>query len=132
MHFTQVVVHAKIIQITAYTKPTSLPPLSLPPGRHYVQPQWVFDCINRQRLLPTAEYSPGSVLPPHLSPFVQEGEGDYVPPERQREMREDEEGGMETGEPSHTHTHFCCSAGCVFTSVCLFRFHQMKLQYKRN
>ena len=101
--------------MTAYTKPTSLPPLSLPPGRHYVQPQWVFDCINRQRLLPTAEYSPGSVLPPHLSPFVQEGEEDYFPPERQRqrEMREDEEGGMETGEPSHTHTHthFCCSAG---------------------
>lgn len=24
----------------------------------------------------------GSVLPPHLSPFVEEKEGDYVPPER--------------------------------------------------
>ena len=114
MHFTQVVVHAK----WQHTKPTSLPPpLTLPPGRHYVQPQWVFDCINRQRLLPAAEYSPGSVLPPHLSPFVQEGEGDYVPPERQREMREDEEGGMETGKPSHTHTHTHTSVSPL--AVCL-------------
>ena len=24
----------------------------------------------------------GVVLPPHLSPFIEEGEGDYVPPER--------------------------------------------------
>jgi pescadillo protein len=70
-------------------------------GRHYIQPQWVFDCVNRQRLLPTSEYSPGSVLPPHLSPFVCEGEGDYVPPERQREMREDEgEVVMDTQEES--------------------------------
>lgn len=61
-----------------------------------MQPQWVFDCINRQRLLPTDEYSPGAVLPPHLSPFVQEREDDYVPPERQKEMRED--GIMDTRE----------------------------------
>ena len=26
---------------------------------------------------------PGSTLPPHLSPFVEETEEDYVPPERQ-------------------------------------------------
>ena len=60
--------------------------------RHYIQPQWVFDCVNRQRLLPTSEYSPGAALPPHLSPFVREGNVDYVPPERQMEIREDEEG----------------------------------------
>ena len=35
----------------------------------------------------------GSVLPPHLSPFVEEKEGDYVPPERfgQRQPENDVE-----------------------------------------
>ena len=35
----------------------------------------------------------GSVLPPHLSPFVEEKEGDYVPPERfgQRQAETDVE-----------------------------------------
>ena len=60
----------------------------------------MFDCINRQKLLPTEDYSPGSLLPPHLSPFVKEEEGDYVPPERQRELNEDRGEGeeMEMGE----------------------------------
>ena len=30
------------------------------------------------------DYFPGEVLPPHLSPFVTETEGEYVPPEKQR------------------------------------------------
>lgn len=33
-------------------------------------------------LLPPEDYFIGAVLPPHLSPFVEEGEGDYVPPEK--------------------------------------------------
>ena len=79
----------------------------------------MFDCINRQRLLPTSEYSPGAVLPPHLSPFVQENSDDYIPPERQRELKEEEvkeeggmdglDNGMETSETlsflEYTHTH---------------------------
>ncbi|KNC86728.1 hypothetical protein SARC_01148 [Sphaeroforma arctica JP610] len=48
-------------------------------NREYVQPQWVYDCINAKALLNTEKYGPGCVLPPHLSPFVEYDEGDYVP-----------------------------------------------------
>merc|ERR1719193_2439047 len=52
--------------------------------RTYLQPQWIFDCVNARLLLPTKSYFPGSPLPPHLSPFVEEREGDYVPPEKKK------------------------------------------------
>ncbi|CAP28832.1 Protein CBR-LPD-7 [Caenorhabditis briggsae] len=56
-------------------------------NRLYVQPQWVFDCLNARRKLPTERYMPGVALPPHFSPFTSEKAGDYIPFERLEELR---------------------------------------------
>lgn len=55
-------------------------------NRYYIQPQWVYDCVNAKMLLPVEDYFLGVTLPPHLSPFVEEKEGDYVPPEKLKIM----------------------------------------------
>ncbi|KAL2426991.1 Pescadillo-like protein [Exophiala dermatitidis] len=49
------------------------------PGRTYVQPQWIWDCINEGKLLRTDLYAPGATLPPHLSPWVRPTSGQYDP-----------------------------------------------------
>lgn len=80
-------------------------------NRYYIQPQWVYDCVNAKILLPVEDYFLGVTLPPHLSPFVEEKDGDYVPPEKlkimalqrgekpaQEEEQEDEEGEDEEEE----------------------------------
>ncbi|KAL7075437.1 hypothetical protein ACQ4LE_004936 [Meloidogyne hapla] len=43
-------------------------------NRIYIQPQWIFDCFNSRRLLPTLMYAPSTTLPPHLSPFIGDSE----------------------------------------------------------
>lgn len=54
-----------------------------PATREFVQPQWVYDCINARALLPTHPYRPGAHCPPHLSPF-RDGDEGYTPLERVR------------------------------------------------
>jgi pescadillo protein len=49
------------------------------PGRIYIQPQWIWDCVNEGNLLRTDIYSPGATLPPHLSPWVKPTSGQYDP-----------------------------------------------------
>lgn len=53
----------------------------------------MFDCVNYRKILPVEDYFPGVELPPHLSPFVKEEEGDYVPPERQAMLEEQKQAG---------------------------------------
>ncbi|KAF1841564.1 uncharacterized protein K460DRAFT_397765 [Cucurbitaria berberidis CBS 394.84] len=54
-------------------------PHSTMPGRTYVQPQWVWDCINQSKLMRPDLYAPGAELPPHLSPWVNAKKGEYDP-----------------------------------------------------
>ncbi|OAX84174.1 hypothetical protein ACJ72_01449 [Emergomyces africanus] len=49
------------------------------PGRTYIQPQWVWDCVNEGKLLRPDLYAPGATLPPHLSPWVKPSKGGYDP-----------------------------------------------------
>jgi len=68
-------------------------------GRFYVQPQWVFDSINRREKCPEKNYALGETLPPHLSPFTQEFRiGDYVPPEQKELEEENKEEKVESSE----------------------------------
>merc|ERR1711865_836563 len=48
-------------------------------NREYVQPQWIYDCINNNTLVPTFEYQIGHELPAHLSPFVDNDAEGYMP-----------------------------------------------------
>lgn len=72
------------------------------PGRIYVQPQWVWDCINQAKLLRPDLYAPGATLPPHLSPWVKPSKGEYDPSaplaEQEREGEAEEAEGLDEGE----------------------------------
>lgn len=74
-------------QITHVVQDRPLDPAVQLPNREHVQPQWVCDCINFSVLLPISDYVPGKPLPPHVSPFVADGEEGYVPA-RKRQILE--------------------------------------------
>ncbi|KAL5359166.1 Pescadillo [Aspergillus floccosus] len=64
------------------------------PGRTYVQPQWVWDCINEGKLIRPDLYAPGETLPPHLSPWVKPSKGAYDPRATLAEQEEEGEAEM--------------------------------------
>lgn len=76
----------------------------------------MYDCVNAKMLLPVEDYFLGVTLPPHLSPFVEEKDGDYVPPERQKLLSLQR--GEKPGEHPREYLWICMCERCLF--VCLF------------
>ncbi|KAA8649022.1 hypothetical protein EYZ11_000781 [Aspergillus tanneri] len=70
------------------------------PGRTYIQPQWIWDCINEGKLLRPDLYAPGATLPPHLSPWVKPTKGGYDPRASLAEQEEEDEAEMAAEEDS--------------------------------
>ncbi|KAL8938654.1 MAG: hypothetical protein Q9216_003774 [Gyalolechia sp. 2 TL-2023] len=71
------------------------------PGRTYIQPQWVWDCINQGKLLRPDLYAPGAILPPHLSPWVKPTKDAYdptLPLAEQENKDEAEQAGLDEEE----------------------------------
>jgi pescadillo protein len=68
------------------------------PGRTYVQPQWVWDCMNQGKLLRPDLYGPGASLPPHLSPWVKSKPGMYDPTRPLEEQEKEDERDLDVEE----------------------------------
>jgi pescadillo protein len=73
--------------------------------REFLQPQWIFDCINAGKILNTQSYHVGETLPHHLSPFVVSREGDYNPAEESEESDNEAMEDVVTEEQEKDLTH---------------------------
>lgn len=61
-------------------------------NKEYIQPQWIFDCVNKRKILPVSGYAPGKKLPPHLSPFYEiKEDGTYEYEEDKVDNEEEQE-----------------------------------------
>eukprot|EP00871_Galdieria_phlegrea_P003078 jgi/Galph1/3771/GphlegSOOS_G2420.1 len=69
----------KSLTVTHYVCDRPVEPKDRKIDAEYIQPQWIFDCINANILLPVSLYLPGTTLPPHLSPFVNHKNAPYRP-----------------------------------------------------
>jgi pescadillo protein len=100
----------EVAQTEEGAAPVAQWPRSTMPGRTYVQPQWVWDCINQGKLLRPDLYAPGAEMPPHLSPWVKAKKGEYDPnlplaaqqpdgeAEAFEEMEDEDEDAFEVGD----------------------------------
>lgn len=51
-------------------RPQLAPGFQKLPNVEYIQPQYLFDCLNARTVLPVVGYRMGEELPPHVSPFT--------------------------------------------------------------
>ena len=66
-------------RITHYITDRPVENIIFKENKEYVQPQWIFDCVNKIKILPVSDYAPGKKLPFHLSPFYEvDDKGNYV------------------------------------------------------
>ena len=82
-------------KITHYVVDRPYENLNIIKNKEYIQPQWIFDCLNAAEILPTSDYGPQkkitikdkvtkqmrteiSKLPPHMSPFYEHSEEEEI------------------------------------------------------
>ena len=68
-----------------------IPTEAMRSNREYIQPQWIYDCLNHGLILPTSPYYPGKVL--SESPFID-------PPAPPLPLRRQQQGGLHTHAPT--------------------------------
>lgn len=107
-------------EITHYIVDRPYESINFKSNKEYIQPQWIFDCLNSGKILPTADYAPQksitvvdnsgkkktelTKLPPHLSPFYEynPGENTYTPKDIKKSKKAVEVQSEDENEPEET------------------------------